>query len=258
SLNRNTVLNLGGDQEFFRDGVNGSLPTMRGSAIIRVGQPLGSYYGYVFEGMYQDSADVANSPHYTGAAPGREKLKDVNGDGMINADDKTILGNSQPKYILGQNGMISRGPLSLSYVLRAVEGFKVVNLNRQGMETPGGSSNQLATVLDYWSPTNHTNAMTALGVGPYPDMTSRWIEDGSFVRLQNVTVSWQVPERYTARLRLGESRLYVSGQNLYTWTKYSWYDPEASSRGTSDLQLGWDDSSYPGVRTFTVGWNVTF
>jgi len=269
SFNRNKVLNLGGDREFFRDGVNGSLPTMRNSAIIRVGQPLGSFYGYIFDGMYRDSADLANSAKYAGAAVGREKLRDINGrdasgtltgqpDGKIDSDDKTILGNAQPKYILGQSGSVSRGPINLSYVLRAVEGFKVVNLNRQGMETPGSSSNTLRSVLNYWTPGNPTNAMTAIGQGPYSDMTSRWIEDGSFVRLQNITLAWTIPARYSRRVGLDDTRMYLSGQNLYTWTKYSWYDPEASSRGTSDLQIGWDDSSYPGVRTFTIGWNVVF
>ena len=270
SFNRNTVLDLGGDKEFFRDGVNGSLPTMRNSAIIRVGEPLGSYYGYIFDGIYQDAADLANSPKYAGAAVGREKLRDINGrdpvtqqltgkpDGKIDSDDKTILGNAQPKYILGQFGSASWGPINLSYVLRAVQGFKVVNLNRQGMESPGSSSNTLRSTLNYWSPTNPTNSMTGIGIGPYPDMTSRWIEDGSFVRLQNLTFAWNVPERYSQRAGVREARLYLSGQNLYTWTKYTWYDPEASSRGTSDLQIGWDDSSYPGVRTFTIGWNFVF
>ena len=269
SFNRNKVLYLGGDTVFFRDGVNGSLPTMRNSAIIKVGEPLGSYYGYIFDGMFQDATDLANSPKYAGAAVGREKLRDINGrdatgqltgqpDGKIDSDDKTILGNAQPKYILGQSAFVSRGPVSLSYVLRAVQGFKVVNLNRQGMETPGSSSNTLRSVLNYWTPSNPTNSMTAIGQGPYSDMTSRWIEDGSFVRLQNVTLSWNIPSRYSGRIGLEDARLYLSGQNLYTWTKYSWYDPEASSRGTSDLQIGWDDSSYPGVRTFTLGWNLVF
>jgi hypothetical protein len=126
------------------------------------------------------------------------------------------------------------------------------------METPGGDSNMLPAVLDYWSTTNPTNKMTALGVGPYDGMTSRWIEDGSFVRLQNVTLSFAVPQRLTSRYGLGQMQVYLSGQNLVTWTKYSWYDPEVSSRGTSDLDLGWDDSSYPGIRTFTVGWHVIF
>jgi TonB-dependent starch-binding outer membrane protein SusC len=89
-------------------------------------------------------------------------------------------------------------------------------------------------------------------------MTSRWIEDGSFVRLQNVTLGYAVPQGLSRRLGMGQLRLYASGQNLFTATKYSWYDPEASSRGTSDLELGWDDSSYPGVRTFTIGLTAGF
>jgi TonB-dependent starch-binding outer membrane protein SusC len=76
--------------------------------------------------------------------------------------------------------------------------------------------------------------------------------------LQNMTLGWDVPQRLSSRAGVGNLRLYFSGQNLATWTKYSWYDPEASSRGTSDLELGWDDSSYPGVRTFTLGLNVGF
>jgi hypothetical protein len=100
--------------------------------------------------------------------------------------------------------------------------------------------------------------MTGLGVGPFDGMTSRWLEDGSFVRLQNVTVGWDVPERFTSRIGSGQARLYLSGQNLHTWTHYSWYDPEVSSRGTGDQDLGWDDSSYPGTRTITVGLNVVF
>lgn len=100
--------------------------------------------------------------------------------------------------------------------------------------------------------------MTGIGIGPFNAMTSRWVEDGSFVRLQNVTLWWDVPQRFVRHVNVGNLRVYGSAQNLKTWTKYSWYDPEASSRGTSDLQLGWDDSSYPGVRTFTLGLNVGF
>jgi len=89
-------------------------------------------------------------------------------------------------------------------------------------------------------------------------MSSRWIEDGSFVRLQNVTVDWAVPAELTRRVGARQVRLYVSGQNLFTATRYSWYDPEVSSRGTGDRDLGWDDSSYPGTRTVTFGMNVGF
>lgn len=257
SFNRSKVLDLGGDVSFTRDGVNGSLPNFRPAAIIRVGEPLGNFYGYVWDGIFQTAEEVAASKQ-SDKKLGAMKIKDLNGDGLIDTNDRTILGNAQPKYTFGQTGSVAYRSVSLSYLLRGSQGNKVVNLNRQGMETPGDNVNTLRSTLNYWSPTNPTNEMTGLGIGPYNAMTSRWVEDGSFVRLQNVTLGWDVPQQLSARARLGSARLYLSGQNLKTWTKYSWYDPEASSRGTSDLELGWDDSSYPGVRTYTLGLNVGF
>jgi hypothetical protein len=197
------------------------------------------------------------------------KLKDINGrdengnlteqpDGKIDSDDRTILGNAQPDYMFGLTGTIAYQRLTLSYVVRGVQGNEVVNLNRQGMESPGASTNQLRRVLDYWSPENPTNSMTGLGIGGVDAMTSRWIEDGSFIRVQNITLAYDVPARLTGRVGVGQLRMYLSAQNPFTFTDYSWYDPEVSSRGTRDLDLGWDDSSYPGVRTFTLGANVVF
>jgi TonB-dependent starch-binding outer membrane protein SusC len=268
SLNRSKVLDLGGDQEFTLDGVNGSLPRFRPAAIVRVGEPLGNFYGYIWNGIFQNAAEVAASGQ-AGARVGGMKLKDINGrdstgkltgkpDGKIDPDDRTIVGNAQPRYLFGVTGSVSDRRLSLSWIVRGALDFKVVNLNRQGMETPGGSTNQLRSVLNYWTPNNPTNTMTALGVGPYDGMTSRWVEDGSFVRLQNVTLGWAVPQRLSSRLGMAQLRFYLSGQNLFTATRYSWYDPEVSSRGRSDLDLGWDDSSYPGIRTFSFGMNVDF
>ncbi|MDB4915220.1 MAG: hypothetical protein JWM95_2864 [Gemmatimonadetes bacterium] len=257
SFNRSKVLDLGGDKEFFVNGANTSLPTFVPAGIVRIGEPLGNFFGYQWDGIFQTAAEAAASGQ-SGAVAGGMKLRDVNGDGKISTDDRVILGNAQPKYTFGQNGYFGYHSLSLNYLIRGVQGLKVANLNRQGMETPGDNVNQLRNVLNYWTPGSGINDMTGIGIGPFNAMTSRWVEDGSFVRLQNVTVTWEVPQRLAAKVRASNLRLYVSGQNLKTWTKYSWYDPEASSRGTSDLQLGWDDSSYPGVRTFTLGLNLGY
>jgi hypothetical protein len=186
------------------------------------------------------------------------RLRDLDGNKVIDNNDRTILGNAQPKYLWSQNGTVAWRAVSLGYTLRAAQDFQVVNLNRQSLETPGQNANQMRTVLNYWTPQNPTNAMTGLGIAPYDGMTSRWVEDGSFVRLQNVTLGWELPSRLAGRVGASRLRAYASGQNLATWTKYSWYDPEVSSRGGNDLELGWDDSSYPGVRTFTLGLNVGF
>ena len=257
SFNRSKVLDLGGDKEFFVNGANTSLPTFIPAGIVRVGQPLGNFFGYIWDGIFQTAAEATASGQ-SGAVAGGMKLRDINGDGKISTDDRTILGNAQPKYTLGQNGSFGFHSLSFTYLLRANQGQKVANLNRQGMETPGDATNQLRNVLNYWTPGSGINNMTGIGIAPFNAMTSRWVEDGSFVRLQNITLSWQVPQRVAARVNMSNVRVYLSGQNLKTWTKYSWFDPEASSRGTSDLQIGWDDSSYPGVRTFTIGLNLGY
>jgi len=262
SLNRNKVLDLGGDQEFFLAGANSSLPNIRDGAIVEVGQPLGNFYGYVFDGIFQSQAEVtaSNQGAALKAQVGGEKLKDLNGDGKVDPDhDRTILGNAVPRYLFGITGAVTHKGLSLSWIVRGALDFQIVNLNRMGMETPGGSSNMLASVLNYWTPTNPTNTMTGLGIAPSSSiMTSRWVEDGSFIRLQNVTLQWELPARWTDHFSMQHLRFYVSAQNILTATRYSWYDPEVSSRGVGDLDLGWDDSSYPGVRTVTVGTNVTF
>ena len=257
SANRSKVLDLGGDQEFFRAGANSSLTLIRDGAIIRVGEPLGNFYGYVWDGIFQDSASAARSGQ-DGARVGGDRLRDLNGDGVVDSNDRTILGNAQPRWLFGLTSFATYKSLSVSCVVRGALDFQVVNLNRMGMETPGGSTNMLRSVLDYWTPSNPANTMTGLGIGPNSLMTSRWVEDGSFVRLQNVTLAWAVPQRFSTRLGMGQLRLYFSGQNLHTFTRYSWYDPEVSSRGTGDLELGWDDSSYPGIKTFTFGLNVDF
>ncbi len=257
SLNRSKVLDLGGDQSFLLTGSNTSLPRWENDVIVRVGQPLGNFYGYVWDGIFQDSAQAATSGQ-PGAVPGSMKLKDLNSDGKIDSNDQTILGNAIPRYLFGLTGSATYRGLSLSWIVRGALDFQVVNVSRAGMESPGGNTNMLPSVMNYWTTTNHTNTMTALNIGPYDGMTSRWVEDGSFVRLQNVTVGWEVPSSLGGRLGMQRLRIYVSGQNLFTATRYSWYDPEISSRGTSDLTLGWDDSGYPGTKTVTFGMNVGF
>ena len=257
SLNRNMVLDLGGDQQFFLAGANGSLPLIRDGAVVQVGQPLGNFYGYIWDGIFQNAAEVAASGQ-VGAVVGGDKLRDFNKNGIIDVGDRTIIGNAQPRYLIGQTGALVYKAFSLNWVLRAALDFQVVNLNRLSMSTPGNNTNTLRSTLDYWTPTNPTNTMTALGVAPNSNLTSRLVEEGSFVRLQNLTAEWTVPRQFGGRLGMGELQVYMSAQNLFTVTRYSWYDPEVNSRGTNDRELGWDDASYPGVRTVTFGIHASF
>jgi len=255
SVNRNEVLDLGGDQQFTAAGANNALPRFAGSALVKVGEPVGNYYGYVWDGIFQTAEEVAASGQ-TGARLGGDKIRDLNGDHVINELDRTILGNALPDYTYGLNGSVRYRAADLAFAFRGVHGNELVNLSRLSLETPGSTGNALTTVLDYWTPENHSNTMTGIGIAPYDAMTSRWVEDGSFLRLQNVTLGLAVPERLRGRFARRSMRVYVSAQNLFTWTDYTGYDPETSSRGNTDIELGWDDGNYPGTRTFTVGVNL--
>lgn len=257
SFNRNRVLDLGGDLEFTASGPNGSLPTYRPAALVRVGEPVGNFYGYLWDGIFQTEAEAAASGQ-SGAVVGGMRISDINLDGVINDLDRTILGNAQPDYTFGLDGSMAYAGLDLSFVVRGVQGNDVANVVRVHLETPGSSSNQLSKTLGYWTTEGSTGSMTKLGTGPYSGMTDRWIEDGSFVRLQNVTLGYAFPETLRSRLNMSNMRLYVSAQNLFTLTDYSWFDPEINSRGNNDVELGWDDGGYPGTRTVTLGVNVGF
>jgi TonB-dependent starch-binding outer membrane protein SusC len=187
---------------------------------------------------------------------GGDRIRDLDGNGVINELDRTIIGNALPDFTYGFNTSVRYGALDLSVVFRGVHGNELVNLTRLALETPGSTGNALASVLDYWSPTNPSNTITGIGIAPYDAMTSRWVEDGSYLRLQNVTLGFNVPERYRGAFASRTMRVYVTGQNLFTWTDYTGYDPETSSRGNTDIELGWDDGNYPGTRTVTLGVNL--
>jgi TonB-linked SusC/RagA family outer membrane protein len=255
SVNRNKVLELGGDEQFTAAGANNALPRFAGSSLVRVGEPVGNFYGYVWDGIFQSTEEAAASGQ-TGAVAGGDRIRDLNDDGVINELDRTILGNALPEYTWGFNGTVRYGIADLSFAFRGMQGNELVNLTRHSLSTPGGTGNQLASTQDYWSAANPTNSMTGIGIGPYDGMTSRWVEDGSFLRLQNVTVGIEVPEGLRRAFARRSMRLYLSAQNLYTWTDYTGFDPETSSRGNTDIELGWDDGNYPGTRTVTLGVNL--
>jgi TonB-dependent starch-binding outer membrane protein SusC len=255
SVNRNKVLELGGDEQFTAAGANNALPRFAGSSLVRVGEPVGNFYGYVWDGIFQ-SAEEAAASGQTGAVAGGDRIRDLNDDGVINELDRTIIGNALPDYTWGFNGSVRYGIADLSFAFRGVQGNELVNLTRHSLSTPGGTGNQLAGTLDYWSPSNPDATMTGIGIGPYDGMTSRWVEDGSFLRLQNVTLGVEVPEGVRRSFARRSMRVYVSAQNLFTWTDYTGFDPETSSRGNTDIELGWDDGNYPGTRTVTLGVNL--
>lgn len=251
SFNQNKVTKLA-------DGVSQFFVGSESEVVVRVGQPLGSFYGVQFDGIWQTAEDIkaAGALAVPGSLPGAPRYKDVNGDGVYNASsDRTVLGSGLPRYIFGITNNFSYKGFDVSVFLQGVQGNKIFNgtFRQIGGGDPGGGL--LQDFYDNaWRTTRPSNQYVALRQWTIP-VSDYWVEDGSFVRLKNVSVGYQLPIKTKF---LKRARVYVSGQNLLTFTKYRGYDPEVNSDFNSNTLYGFDRFAYPASRTFTVGGNFTF
>jgi TonB-linked SusC/RagA family outer membrane protein len=255
----NKVLSLGND--------NAPIVGARGVTRTAVGGPIGAFYVLRTQGLFQSDAEVqahaTTLPDGTrrviqpAARPGDVRFADLNGDGQINADDRYVAGSPFSDFEGGLYLNASYRRFDLNLGLRGSRGSKVWNGSRfwtDRMDDLGG----YRAGLNPWTPTN-TNTSTpravfgTAGFANAQEASDRWIEDGSFLRLQNVELGFTLPARVTRGLGAGaEARLYVNGQNLHTWTSYTGWDPEALGPGV--LQRGVDEGGiYPNVRQVTVG-----
>jgi TonB-linked SusC/RagA family outer membrane protein len=262
SANRNKVLNLG--QQLGSDGTstNRSIVGSNGYSISQVGQPLGAFYGYVTQGIVQTAAEGQAAPTQNGnkLSPGDQRFADLNGDGVIDPKDQTVIGNPNPKWFGGVTNNFSYKGLELSVFFQGSFGNQIYNENRQILESQSDPLNQLTTVLNHWTPTNtNTNIPRPVRNDPNGNnrFSNRWLEDGSYVRLKNLTLAYNVPAAFSGKT-IKNVRVYLTAQNLVTWTKYTGYDPEVSSDPFSSTQLGRDFGVYPQARTYTVGLNANF
>lgn len=274
SFNRNKVLELvNGEQERFTNIQFVSLYNMP-AYISKIGEPMGLFWGLIHDGNYQyEDFDNPSPGVYTlkanvttnGATrasiqPGDIKYKDLDGDKIVNSNDRTVIGSAIPKHIGGFVNNIVYKNFDLNVFFQWSYGNQILNANRyvlEGNSTQREAMNQFASYVDRWSPENPTNNnFRAGGQGPTV-YSSRVIEDGSYLRLKTLSFGYNLPIAYTKKLKIDQVRLHVSANNLITWTKYSGMDPEVSVRNTI-LTPGFDFSSYPRGRAVTFGLNVTF
>jgi hypothetical protein len=193
--------------------------------------------------------------------PGDIKYKDINGDGIVDNNDITVIGNPYPKHVGGFGNNFTYGNFDLNLFFQWSVGNDLVNINRlvfDGNQNTSANLNQFASYTNRWSLTNqNTNVFRTNGAGPSGIYSTRIIEDGSYLRFKTVQLGYNVPSSKYKKLGLRSIRVYASAQNLYTWTKYSGLDPEVSVY-QSALTPGTDYSSYPRARTITLGLNVNF
>lgn len=250
AINRNKVLGLGGN------GVNQFIPDSSLPSILRVGQPIGSFIGYKTNGLIK-----AGGPALTPAAntsAGGQAYQDLNGDGKITqADDRAILGNAQPKFTGGITNTFSYKGVDLSVFLQTSYGNKIYNQQRGVLELGTGYTNATTTLLTRWIPTNTNTDVHSAFQDPAATVSDRFLEDGSYLRLKNLTLGYTFPQSLLKISKIKKVRLYVTATNLITWTKYTGYDPEVSSNEQSVINLGVDNGAYPNSKSILAGLSVT-
>ncbi len=247
TFNRNKVLDLGGEYE--RPAGQASpgrqLPF---SGILRVGEPVGTFYGYLTDGLFRTQAEIDASSQ-PNVQLGDRRYKDINGDGVLDADDRTILGYAQPDFFYGFTNTFSYKDFDLSVFFQGVQGSSILNLNLNAE-----LNNNVPEAVNRWTPTNTDTDIPRSALGSR--ITNKQVEDGSFLRLRNVNLGYNLSPRLAAAARLRSIRVYVSAQNWLTFTNYSGFDPEVSAFGHDNLSIGVDRGSYPVAKTFIFGLNI--
>jgi hypothetical protein len=227
---------------------------MDATNIITEGSPIGSFYGYVFDGI--DAAD--GSVVYKDIA-GRDDDNNLvmEPDGVVDSDDRTIIGNPHPDFIFGFTNTFSYKNFDLNIFIQGVSGNDMYNFTRMELEVASGRSNQLATVLDRWTPTNTDGSIPKATTSNGYVSSSRWVEDGSYIRLKNLSLGYNLPKSVLGKSGIEKFRIYLSGQNLFTLTNYTGYNPDVSYRN-GNTSIGLDYGTYPTTKSITLGVNVSF
>ena len=259
--NKNEVTDLGNSEYFLPDFQSIGTLQYINPLIVKVGEPLGTFYGYRFKGIIQTGEDLSSLPTQTISAvePGNPKFEDVNNDGVVNEQDRVILGNIQPKFTYGFNTKVAYKNWDLFVNISGSYGNKLFNALACRLDRGNGYYyNPLAEVADRWTPTNPSNTIQKATSATSIYADDRFVEDASYLKFRNIQLGYTLPvPQITKDAKL---RLYVSLQNFFTITGYTGYDPEANRNGideTSALYQGVDYGAYPAAKTVLVGFNVT-
>ena len=263
SINRNQVMALAGqNDQLLYDAVFGYTSSIR----VVAGQPLGLFYGYQQVGVYKDQNDVDSSPKWAAGTtqPGDVKYKDVNGDGKIDSQDIGIIGNPFPSFTFGLQNTFAYKGLSLGITLQGSQGNEVLYAGDRYVNNFYGLSNARTNMLNRWKSADdpgdgQTPRVTRTPSSSLTQFSSRFVYDASFLRVRNVTLRYALPTDWAAKVGMQSASIYAAAQNLYTFTRYFGYNPEANNYGnTTTPTYGVDQGSYPMARTITLGVTVGF
>lgn len=269
TINRNKVLDLGPGVEKI-----GYTPTSGGYSLgteymfLEVGQPMGEIRGWLYQGLWKSTEEETARSY--GCLPGTPKYADLNNDGLVDEKDKTIIGRGYPKFTWGFTNLMTYNNFELSFLITGSYGNQLFNTLRIRRETYEANDPK---VWNYWTPTNQNTDIPAHYDGAWVQdqhlptkyifgtsegTTSRWVEDASFARLKTVTLAYNFEQSLLKKIGFSKARLYFTGTNLFTLTKYTGYDPEIAAYPGQDATIGVDLSVYPTAKMYTFGVDFTF
>ncbi|AEV97748.1 SusC/RagA family protein [Niastella koreensis] len=256
AANRNKVLSLGASSSYFPVAPTGQVSPV----IVQVGLPVGTFWGYSTNGLLTAEDLSKGAPVLAGVAQkvGDTKYVDYTGDGAVTTADKHNLGSAQPKFTASFSNNISWKHFDLSFFIQGSYGNKLFNLLQQKLEIPTISLNASAALLNRYSATNPNGTVARATNSPVPQVTDRYIEDGSYAKLKNITLGYNFSSTILSKIRAKQLRVYVSAQNLLTLTHYTGYNPEVNFYDNDNTKQGIDYGIYPATRTFLAGVNITF
>jgi TonB-linked SusC/RagA family outer membrane protein len=273
SANRNKVLELPDGTDIRYGSGPGHMVGLGETQILREGESVGVFFGWDYIGPYQQSDEILPGSSFEQAAGG-EKYRDIDGtkdadgnltgvpDGQLNSDDRMVIGNPQADFIWGFNNDFRWKGFDMNIFFQASQGNDIFSYTLMELDLLSGSNNATTAALDRWTPDNTDTDVPAAFGGRTRRASSRWILDGSFIRLKNISIGYNLPEPVLDKLNIRKLRFYVSGQNLLTITDYEGYDPEVNYRtdgaSNGNRNQGLDYASYPNAKGFTFGVNLGF
>ena len=265
SINRNEITKLGKD--------NASMIYSLGTAggmqkINKVGEAMFGFYGYKYDGVYMNQAEIDADPaHYASATPGDGRYKDVNGDGKLNSDDRTIIGNYQPDFTFGLTNSFSYGNFDFSIMFTGVIGGTTYDDDAHRSMLYHEGRNYLAEITDRWRSEQdpgdgyHYKLSTKID-GYEKTVSSYWLEDGTYYRLKDVTIGYSLPKKVSSKIGVSNARVFFNGANLLTISNSRVFDPENFQNDSASSALyygvGGGANTYPSAKIYSFGINVEF
>ena len=249
TYNKNKIKDLNSDVPYYINQINNSYVTM-----LQKDYPINVFYGYVTDGIFQNQTEVDTHSIQPGAEPGDIRFRDLNNDGVINDDDRTVIGNPNPTHMFSLGNNLTYKGFELSIYLQGVAGNKIFNANKIDLTGMSAAYNQTTDVLSRWHGEGTSNYMPRAVFGdPNQNnrISDRFVENGSYLRLKTISLSYNFPKEWLKVLTIENARLTLSCENVATITSYSGFDPEVGINGI-------DLSTYPISRTFNIGLNFNF